>query len=366
MTSQRKNPSSFLLLVSLLLLIVLQSSTVPSLQLSRESATCLSQTEDIEILFLMDHDYGANYHYIRPIMEQWGWNVTIAGPAATLTPCDYQSEDDLLDTDLIISSIADLTQWDAISIMPGNSHANLLDNSFVHNLLQTALVEDLVVSAWCRAVRVLARAGILNGRNCTGNSDYADEYEAAGGNYLGVVPPVIDGNMVTGVRSRFYRMEMCQAIATAVGVFETDSPVVSNASVEFPTVTLGTTVNMTIEVTDVSIVSSVFVRIYQLNESTGERLSTSAVISAEMNNTEGDVYSGSFSDLEAGEYTIDIHARDCFDNLETYENVATISVEEPPPPEFLGLDTSVVILAGVSGVVLLVAVIVLIRRRTGG
>jgi putative intracellular protease/amidase len=335
------------------------STEVLQLDTSREFS--LSQTEDVEILFLMDHDYGANYHYIRPIMEGWGWNVTVAGPSATLTPCDYQSDDDLLNTDLIISSISDLSSWDAISIMPGASHANLLDNAFVHNLLQTALADDLIVSAWCRAVRIFARAGILNGRNCTGNSDYADEYEAAGATYLGVVPPVIDGNVVTGVRSRFYRLEMCQAIATALGVFETDPPAVANPVVDSPSVIVGATVNLTIEVTDVSPIESVTARVFQLNGSTDERLSSVPTITVEMNLTLDDVYNGSFSGLQTGRYTVDIRARDVFDNVETYENVVAITVEDLPP-DVPNLDPTLIALVGGSGVAIIAIVVILSRR----
>ena len=71
--------------------------------------------------------------------------------------------------------------------------------------------------AWCRAVRVLARAGVLDGRRAVGHADYASEYEAAGATHLGDDhPPVIDANIVTSVRSRFYRSETCEAIGRAV------------------------------------------------------------------------------------------------------------------------------------------------------
>jgi hypothetical protein len=47
-------------------------------------------TYDVDILFIMDHNYGANYHFIRQILEQYGWNVTITGLFETLEPCNYQ------------------------------------------------------------------------------------------------------------------------------------------------------------------------------------------------------------------------------------------------------------------------------------
>ena len=50
-----------------------------------------------------------------------------------------------------------------------------------------------------------------------GHADYADEYAAAGATYLGNDhPPVLDGNILTSVRSRFYRTQTCEAIGKAV------------------------------------------------------------------------------------------------------------------------------------------------------
>ena len=87
-----------------------------------DGATLALDTTDIEILFIMDHDYGANYHYIRPILEGWGWNVTIAGTVEILIPCSYQLETEFLETDVLISEVDNITKYDAISIMPGSSH----------------------------------------------------------------------------------------------------------------------------------------------------------------------------------------------------------------------------------------------------
>ena len=109
-------------------------------------------TTEINILFLMDHDYGANYHFIRPILEGYGWNVKIAGPDNILTPCDYQSEEDFLETDFLIAEVSNISDYDAISIMPGNSHDNLRVSISALNLIQSAVSDGLIVSAWCRAV----------------------------------------------------------------------------------------------------------------------------------------------------------------------------------------------------------------------
>jgi putative intracellular protease/amidase len=108
--------------------------------------------------------------------------------------------------------------------MPGNSHDNLRGSEAALDVVREAVDEGLVVSAWCRAVRVLATADVLDGVNITGSADYREEYEAAGAIFNEMAPPVIDGNIVTGVHSRYYRTEMCIATATALDVYEVDAP----------------------------------------------------------------------------------------------------------------------------------------------
>ncbi len=318
-----------------------------------------SQTE-IDILFMMDHEYGANYHFIRPIMEGWGWNVTIAGTAETLSPCSYQSASAVLDTDILISEIDDITEYDIISIMPGDSHALLLTDSYALSLIQTAVDEGLVVSAWCKAVRVLAAADVINGLNVTGNAEYEDEYEAAGAIYMGIVPPVIQDNIVTGVRSRYYRQEMCIAIATAAGVYETDVPTISEVSLDATSIVEGNWTLLTATVSDATGVSEVVVSIYALN-STGGRNTTLPLVSLDMMNFSGDLYSANVSGLVLGSYVIDIEAKDVFDNSGILEEAASLDVVLPG----FSLPTDLLLIGlvgGGIGVIVLIGVIVKIRK----
>ena len=77
---------------------------------------------------------------------------------------------------------------------------------------------------------MLATADIIRGKNVIGHFDYFDEYKAAGANYVeysfiwdngkkifqNVTPPIRDGNIITTVRSLYYRNEMCQLIKEAI------------------------------------------------------------------------------------------------------------------------------------------------------
>ncbi len=100
--------------------------------------------------------------------------------------------------------------------MPGRSHTNILASQVTLDLIKSTVAEGLIVSAWCTAVRVLAKANVIDGKNVTGDADYRVEYENAGATFFESVPPITDGNIVTSVRSRFYRTEICESIAAAI------------------------------------------------------------------------------------------------------------------------------------------------------
>jgi putative intracellular protease/amidase len=188
---------------------------------------------DVHLLVLLDDDLGANYNFstshdllgpvdnnIRKHFERYGWRITEAAVAGRVDSCSvsgapFGSRGETVD--VLVSEIQDLSPYDAVILAPGREHRALLNSPEALDLIRSAVNEGRVVGAWCRAVRVLAKAGVIRGRRVGGNPDYRAEYEAAGAVYAGSdVPPVIDGNIVTCARSRYYRTEMCEAIATAI------------------------------------------------------------------------------------------------------------------------------------------------------
>ncbi|MBN2227000.1 MAG: VCBS repeat-containing protein [candidate division Zixibacteria bacterium] len=185
----------------------------------------VTDPDDINILLVMDNHYGANFNYndgnpnILQHFEDYRWDVTIAALTDSIYPCTYAASvgSPWFPVNRIFTSIPDITQYDCISIMPGDSHDSLRADQDALDLIALAADEELVVSAWCRATWVLATADVIEGREIVGKTDYLAEYVAAGAIFLGDDhPPVIDGNIVTSVRSRFYRTEMCEAIAQAI------------------------------------------------------------------------------------------------------------------------------------------------------
>ncbi len=335
--------------------------------LSNVTITETKSTNDVKILFIMDNDYGANYHYIRPILEGWGWEVTLAGTAMTLEPCDYQSESSTLDMDMLISDVTDISDYDAISIMPGDSHEGLLSSTAALNLIKSAANIGLVVSAWCRAVRVLAAADVIDGRNVSGHADYAAEYTAAGANYIpGDVPPIIDGNIVTTVRSQYYRDEMCIAIAMAVGIFEENAPDVISARLNPEELTPDNSSTFIVDILEASGVDQAIARFYTIDPDTGERNSTEPYRTATLEHVLQERYDADLLPFGEGNYTVDIITQDIFGNGKTFTDVITFGVMYPLQPG-IDLDGTMILVIGVGsilGISILFALVTFLRKRS--
>jgi len=106
----------------------------------------------------------------------------------------------------------------------------LMTSNHLLELLKNANDEGKIIAAWCRGVRLLAAANIIKGREIIGHFDYFEDYKAAGANFIeysfkwengnkifqNVTPPIRDGNIITTVRSLYYRNEMCHLIKKAV------------------------------------------------------------------------------------------------------------------------------------------------------
>ena len=151
--------------------------------------------------------------------ESYGWDLTIAGTKDLVAPCPFAAERSLEapKIDRLIDNITDITEFDAVSILPGPSHTGLIESEHVLRLLHQAVNQGLIVSAWCRGVRVLAAANVVRGRQIVGHEDDKEFIEQAGGVFVGQDhPPITDGNLVTGARSYYYRAKNAEAIKKAV------------------------------------------------------------------------------------------------------------------------------------------------------
>ena len=314
-----------------------------------------SYGDPIQILVIVDNDYGANVPPIIERFEDFGWNVTIAGLKETVISCSFFGYTPL-NTDILIPNIEDVTFYDCVSVLPGQSHLGLLWNQTTLDLIKTAAEANVVVSGWCKAVRVLAWADVLDGRSVTGDTDFISEYEDAGATYMGSVLPVIDGNIVTGVRSHLWQGHKCAAIGKAIGVFEDDDPVLEEITVEIDP-NYSTIANITAEIIDESKLNYAGVRIYKINSTTGERLSDTASYTKELFQQEAGIYSCELM-MAIGLYEVDIRVLDIYYNEINVANCTQIEIVEEDETE----TTSWFILTTYLAVVL-IPVIVKIRRK---
>ena len=179
----------------------------------------------VRMLLLWGDLYGANCTSnvkklsILEKFRRYGWELTLAGAEPTVRPCAFakQRGAEPFELDCTVDELGSAADYDGISVMPGPAHRGLIESSKLMRLVGEAADAGLVLSAWCRGVRVLAAADVIRGKRVVGHTDDKDVLEEAGAIYVGHDhPPVIDGRLVTGARSYYYRAKNAEAIRTAM------------------------------------------------------------------------------------------------------------------------------------------------------
>jgi len=179
----------------------------------------------VKALLLVDDLYGGslniedNQNNILENFEEYGWDVSIACCSPEVNPCPWAMMQgcEVLFPDVMTYQLDDAMEWDVIVVVPGGSHSKLMNCPFVLSVLSQAKTYGIPIAAWCRGVRLLAEADIINGVEITGHADYEDEYLAAGAVYLGSFePPTENNGILTCVNATEYRQEMCDLIRDAV------------------------------------------------------------------------------------------------------------------------------------------------------
>ncbi|HOX30995.1 MAG TPA: DJ-1/PfpI family protein, partial [Spirochaetales bacterium] len=146
----------------------------------------------IRALLLIDEGYGGNWlardgkPSIAESLLSFGWELELASPAGSAGPCPWGAKRGMgrLST-LRIDAIGDVLAYDLVVVLPGSKPGGLAADPAALALLKAADSGGLAIAAFCRGARVLAAAGVLEGRRMTGHPDYAEEYRAAGALYQG-------------------------------------------------------------------------------------------------------------------------------------------------------------------------------------
>lgn len=186
---------------------------------------CISHAgaENLEILLLVPHHYGANYNFNIDHFQEMGFITTTAGINANVVPCN--SGLPLLTVDTLISEIQDISMFDAVVVMPSRwfnvaePYNDLITSPEALALISEAASSSIPVWATCAGPLVLAAADVLSGVTIQGrtgpDSSFVEIYEAAGANFIGWgLLPVIDQNIITTSRGQYYQRENCQALVS--------------------------------------------------------------------------------------------------------------------------------------------------------
>ncbi|MFC1564904.1 DJ-1/PfpI family protein [candidate division KSB1 bacterium] len=177
-----------------------------------------------EMLFIMGENFGGNYFLYGDVFEQYGWTFIHAGVGDTLVNCPFinrEQDEPFIITDIKVNSIANVTEYDGVAVMASSTFFSedplreIMDSPDAINLLKTANANELPVLALCAGVRVLAAADVIRGKSVVGHPKFQSEYETAGATFLGNDhPPIIDGNIITGVRGQYYSHANALAVIT--------------------------------------------------------------------------------------------------------------------------------------------------------
>lgn len=132
----------------------------------------------------------------REVFEKNGYDVVVGstrfGKAAG-------TQGGSVDVDVLIDDVS-ADSFDAVVLSGGGgSKAFLWDNPDLHKLLNDAFAQEKIVSAICISPVVLAKAGLLNGKESTvfDAPDAVEEMKKAGA-HLKAAHVVRDGLLITG------------------------------------------------------------------------------------------------------------------------------------------------------------------------
>ncbi|MHA1502994.1 MAG: DJ-1/PfpI family protein [Candidatus Heimdallarchaeota archaeon] len=276
------------------------------------------EAEDpINILLLMDDNWGSNCIGIIGKFESFGWNITFGSVKTSVLGCF------LMDTiskpmDILISDIDNVTDYDCITIMPGSSYPNFYQNTQVNTLLQDAVGNETYVSSWCKAISIFADADIIDGKNVTGHIMHMGLAQTAGATFFIDSVPITDGYVITAVRSRFYQMEHCIAIAQAVGTYEADPPEI--ADIIFDRIGPDD-YNISVIMTDATDTIRAKLTLNALTEVKINDVAIEKFIRTLVDDDGDNVYNYTYYDLPSGNYSADIETMDAFWNEILHEDV---------------------------------------------
>ncbi|MBT4855820.1 hypothetical protein HOM50_02530 [bacterium] len=137
------------------------------------------------------------YGKTKEVLEDNNIEVVTASDASGQA---YATDGSVVHINLTLDEI-DMSLFDGIFLIGGGGAMKYLDTGVMYNLLRTAQRESRAYGAICISPRILAAAGVLNGKKATGwDSDdkLTEVFKKHNVEYV-KEPVVVDGNLVTAV-----------------------------------------------------------------------------------------------------------------------------------------------------------------------
>jgi hypothetical protein len=180
----------------------------------------------VDVLFLMSRGYGVNYFLDRDRFEEMGWNVIHTGVIDTIPPCPFyfnRYQIPPIVPDVPLNEIGSASEFDAVLMSTTSRFASpvpfdeFLGSEPILNLIRQAVDNNVAVYSICHSSRVLAAAGVIDGKEIVCQDKWRGEIEAAGGIFRDKEQTaVIAGTIVTGARDQYHNYVNTQALATVL------------------------------------------------------------------------------------------------------------------------------------------------------
>jgi len=154
--------------------------------------------DETKILFIIAYNGFQHIEYGIPkhIIEDAGFEiVTASDKLGTAIAKDGSTEQIDISIDKVI-----INHYSGIIFVGGPGALEHLDNNTSYKIIHEALQQNLPIGAICAATRILARAGVLNGKYATGwdgDGQLDAIYKEYHAKYIPTEDVVIDDNIIT-------------------------------------------------------------------------------------------------------------------------------------------------------------------------
>ncbi len=157
---------------------------------------------EAEVLFVIAPSMfrDEEYQIPRDVLEARGCTVTVASATPDTATGAYGLE---VQPDVTLDEVRG-QDYDAVVFVGGGGAKGYYKSPAAHRLAREALAAGRVVGAICIAPGILAEAGVLQGRKCTGYSSVKRLMKNKGAIYTGE-GVAVDGNLVTAKEPRHAR-----------------------------------------------------------------------------------------------------------------------------------------------------------------